>query len=65
MAYDGAGIGVRALARRALPARAGAGGLSVEAEDVPEFRREVTLPRSRLDEVIRKALEIGGGVLAR
>lgn len=47
------------------------GDLHVEAEDVPEFRREVALLRSRLDETrlriieesIRKAEEIGGGVL--
>ncbi|MFF5363961.1 hypothetical protein ACFY4I_32015 [Streptomyces scabiei] len=82
---------VRSLGARFLPVPA-QGDLSVEAEDVPEFQREVALLRSRLDEVahgtrrprtveehrdqiecrlriieesIRKALEIGGGVLIR
>ncbi|MET7689762.1 hypothetical protein ABZT06_17575 [Streptomyces sp. NPDC005483] len=80
---------VRSLGARFLPVLA-SGDLYVEAEDVPEFRSEVELLRSRLDEVahgtqrprtieehrdnidtrlriieesIRKALEIGGGVL--
>ncbi|MDH6548429.1 hypothetical protein M2160_002542 [Streptomyces sp. SAI-117] len=80
---------VRALGARFLPVLA-EDDLYVEAEDVPAFRREVALVRSRLDEVahgtqrprtveehrhqietrlriiedsIRKAEEIGGGVL--
>ena len=80
---------VRSLGARFLPVLAD-DDLYVEAEDVPEFRREVALLRSRLDELahgterpgtveerrhqietrlriiedsIRKALEIGGGVL--
>ncbi|MEU0408766.1 hypothetical protein ABZ307_13270 [Streptomyces griseorubiginosus] len=80
---------VRSLGARFLPVLARE-DLYVEAEDVPEFRREVELLRSRLDEVaegtqrprtldehrddidtrlriiedsIRKAEEIGGGVL--
>lgn len=82
---------VRSLGARFLPVPAQE-DLRVEAEDVAEFRREVALLRSRLDEVahgtrrprtveehrdqiecrlriieesIRKALEIGGGVLVR
>jgi hypothetical protein len=80
---------VRSLGARFLPVLADQ-DLYVEAEDVPQFRREVALLHSRLDEVahgtqrprtveehrhqietrlriieesIRKALEIGGGVL--
>ncbi|MFC8433937.1 hypothetical protein [Streptomyces sp. NPDC057253] len=80
---------VRSLGARFLPVLAEE-DLFVEAEDVPAFRREVALLRSRLDEVahgtqrprtveehrheieirlliieagIRKAEEIGGGVL--
>ncbi|MFJ8784915.1 MULTISPECIES: hypothetical protein [unclassified Streptomyces] len=80
---------VRSLGARFLPVLAYQ-DLYVEAEDVPEFRREVALLHARLDEVahstqrprtveehrhqietrlqiieenIRKALEIGGGVL--
>lgn len=80
---------VRSLGARFLPVLAG-DDLYVEAEEVPEFRREVALLRSRLDELargterprtveehrhqietrlriieesIREALEIGGGVL--
>ncbi|WP_030943115.1 hypothetical protein [Streptomyces sp. NRRL S-646] len=80
---------VRSLGARFLPVLAD-DDLCVEAEEVPEFRREVALLRSRLDELahrtdrpgtveerrhqietrlriieesIRKALEIGGGVL--
>ncbi|MFE7765674.1 hypothetical protein [Streptomyces sp. NPDC057438] len=80
---------VRSLGARFLPVPAKE-DLCVEAADVPEFRREVALLRSRLDDVahgtrrprtveehrhqiesrlriieesIRKALEIGGGVL--
>ncbi|GAQ65218.1 MULTISPECIES: hypothetical protein [Streptomyces] len=82
---------VRSLGARFLPVPAREGP-SVEAEDVPEFPREVALLRSRPDEVahgtrrprtveehrdqiecrpgiieesIRKALELGGGVLVR
>ncbi|MCD9876707.1 hypothetical protein [Streptomyces guryensis] len=80
---------VRSLGARFLPVPAD-DDLYVEAEEVPQFRREVALLRSRLDELargterprtveehrhqietrlriveesIRKALEIGGGVL--
>ena len=80
---------VRSLGARFLPVLAD-DDLYVEAGEVPEFRREVALLRSRLDELahrterpgtveerrhqletrlriiedsIRKALEIGGGVL--
>ncbi|MGW2720896.1 hypothetical protein [Streptomyces sp. NPDC001492] len=80
---------VRSLGARFLPVLAD-DDLYVEAGDVPEFRREVALLRSRLDELahgterprtveehrhqietrlriieesVRKALEIGGGVL--
>ncbi|MGW1751194.1 hypothetical protein ACWCRD_37415 [Streptomyces sp. NPDC002092] len=80
---------VRSLGARFLPTLAD-DDLYVEAGDVPEFRREVALLRSRLDELahgterprtveehrhqidtrlriieesIRKAREIGGGVL--
>lgn len=80
---------VRSLGASFLPVLAG-DDLYVEAEEVPEFRREVALLRSRLDELargterprtveehrhqietrlriieesIREALEIGGGVL--
>ncbi|MDW8804674.1 hypothetical protein P1P68_07700 [Streptomyces scabiei] len=82
---------VRSLGARFLPVLAQE-DLWVEPEEVPEFRREVALLRSRLDEVVRctrrprtveehrdrtecrlriveesvrKALEIGGGVLVR
>ena len=41
---------VRSLGARFLPVLAEA-DLCVEAEDVPEFRREVAMLRSRLDEV--------------